>query len=247
LRKKNQEGQASIERVGNFNLSVTRTTNLDLDLDCPTHANAPPPVPPPTYYHVPAAAAPPSLYQDLEEVKPTQGVTTHSQTQAQRSNRLAYTPTQGGAAADRSRARMDTSVKDGEDGLFPMIQVLNPQDGSPAYVFRAWRPSDIKDMAECLPDPSVAGGAALATPIAEMVQQHKPSIVEVGQVCVSRLGLRWGRIQGDMPAREQPDVMFDWAQAAPYRLLVEGLCERAFPLVRDWTAVRDANSAKARR
>jgi len=87
---------------------------------------------------------------------------------------------------------------------------------------------------------SVAGGAVLATAIAEIVQQHKPSIGEVSQVCVSRLGLRWGRIQGDMPARYQPDIMYDWADAAQYRLLVEGLCghaREAFPLVRDWTAV----------
>jgi len=35
--------------------------------------------------------------------------------------------------------------------------------------------------------------------------------------------------------------------AAPYRLLVEGLCQRAreaFPLVRDWTAVRDVKQRK---
>jgi len=128
------------------------------------------------------------------------------------------------------------------------MEVLNPQDGTPAYVFRAWRPIDIKDMAGCLPDPSVAGGAALATAIAEMVQQHKPSIAEVRQVCVSRLGLRWGRIKGDMPARDQPDIMYDWADVGSrYCHLVEGLCggtRDAFPLVRDWTAVRDIKQRK---
>jgi len=84
-----------------------------------------------------------------------------------------------------------------------MIQVLNLQDGNPAYVFRAWRPSNIKDMAEWLLDPSVGGGAAFATAIAEMVQQHKPSIGEVSQVCVSRLGLRWivWTGQGSVPPR----------------------------------------------
>ena len=45
--------------------------------------------------------------------------------------------------------------------------------GSPAYVFRAWRPSDIKDIAECLPDPSAVGGESLATASLEMA--HHPS------------------------------------------------------------------------
>jgi len=50
-----------------------------------------------------------------------------------------------------------------------------------------------------------------------------------------------------MPARDQPDVMYDWTQGAGYRRLVDGLCERAreaFPLVRDWTAVRDVKQRK---
>ena len=127
------------------------------------------------------------------------------------------------------------------DGQFPMIEVLNPQDGSPAYVFRAWRPSDIKDIAEWLPDPSVVGGAAFATALQELVQQHKASISEVRQLCTYRLTLRWGRIQGDMPGRDEADLMFNWDQGSVYRRLVEGLCERArgaFPMVRDWTAIR---------
>ncbi|CAL8371390.1 unnamed protein product [Boreogadus saida] len=124
---------------------------------------------------------------------------------------------------------------------FPQIQVLNPVDGSPAYVNRAWRPSDVKLMAEWLPDPCSAGGTALAEGLAEMVQQHRPSVTEVRQVCVSRLGLGWGRVQGDFPTRGQADVTFDWDQGSAYRVLVEGLCGRAreaFPLVRDWPRVR---------
>ncbi|CAL8270140.1 unnamed protein product [Arctogadus glacialis] len=130
---------------------------------------------------------------------------------------------------------------DVRDGQFPMIEVLNPQDGSPAYVFRAWRPSDIKDIAEWLPDPSAVGGAAFATYLLELVQQHKASISEVRQLCTYRLTLRWGRIQGDMPGRDEADLMFSWDQGSVYRRLVEGLCDRArgvFPMVRDWTALR---------
>ena len=75
----------------------------------------------------------------------------------------------------------------------------------------------------------------------ELVQQHKASISEVRQLCTYRLTLRWGRIQGDMPGRDEADLMFDWDQGSVYRRLVEGLCERArgaFPMVRDWTAIR---------
>jgi len=228
--------------LGHFNLSLAQITDADLDLDFPRNANAPPlsSFQPPTYAPAAAAAAH-NQHTDRGETKPTPEGTTCSQTLTQRSTRLAQTTTY------QPGPQGNTSVKDGDDGLFPMIQVLNPQDGNPAVVFRAWKPSDIKDMAECLPDPSVAGGAALATAIAEMVQQHKPAIAEVSQVCVSRFGLRWGRIQGDMPARDQPDIMYDWAAGAQYRLLVEGLCGRAreaFPLVRDWTAVRDIKQWK---
>ncbi|CAL8313152.1 unnamed protein product [Arctogadus glacialis] len=81
------------------------------------------------------------------------------------------------------------------DGQFPMIGVLNPQDGSPAYVFHAWRPSDIKDIAEWLPDPSAVGGAAFATALQKLVQQHKASISEVRQLCTYS--------QGDMPGRDE--------------------------------------------
>jgi len=225
----NEKGQASRGSVGHFNLSVTQKPDDDLDLDFLRNANVPPLPPPQPPAYAPAAAAARSQHTDQGETKPTLAGT-RSQTLVQRSARLAHTTT------DQPGPQGNTSVKDGDDGLFPMIQVLNPQDGNPAYVFRAWRPSDIKDMAECLPDPSVVGGAALATAIAEMVQQHRQSIAEVSQVCVSRLGLRWGRIQGNMLARDQPDIMYDWTDVAQYRRLVEGLCGRArdaFPLVRD--------------
>jgi len=228
--------------IGHFNLSVIREIiGADLDVDFPRNANAPPfsSSQPPTYAPAPAAAH--SQHTDRGGTKPTPRGTTRSQTLVQQSTRLAHTTT------DQPGPQGNTSVKDGDDGLFPMIQVLNPQDGNPAFVFRAWKPNDIKDMAECLPDPSVAGGAALAAAIAEMVQQHKPSIGEVSKVCMNRLGLRWGRIQGDMPARDQPDIMYDWADAARYRLLVEGLCghaREAFALVRDWSAVRDIKQRK---
>ncbi|CAL8389302.1 unnamed protein product [Arctogadus glacialis] len=51
-------------------------------------------------------------------------------------------------------------------------------------------------MAECLPDPSAVGGESLATAILEMA--HQPS---------AKCG-RWGRIQGDIPGRDQADIMF---------------------------------------
>jgi len=50
-----------------------------------------------------------------------------------------------------------------------------------------------------------------------------------------------------MPARDQPDIMYDWVDNARYRFLVEGLCGRAreaFPLFRDWTAVQDIKQRK---
>ena len=43
------------------------------------------------------------------------------------------------------------------------------------------------------------------------------------------------------------DIMYDWNQGAPYRLLLERLCERAreaFPLVRDWTTIREVVQQK---
>ena len=74
-----------------------------------------------------------------------------------------------------------------------------------------------------------------------MVQQHRASIGEVRQLCMFRLKLRWGRIQGDMPGRSEADIMYNWDQGSVYRRLVEGLCDRAreaFPMVRDWSAIR---------
>ena len=59
-------------------------------------------------------------------------------------------------------------------------------------------------------------------------------------MCSSDLDVQ-GRIQGDMPGRDEADLMFNWDQGSVYRRLVEGLCERArgaFPMVRDWTAIR---------
>ena len=110
------------------------------------------------------------------------------------------TPTKREPVASRLRNQgmaFSPTLKHGDvmDGQFPMIEVLNPQDGSPAYVFRAWRPSDIKDIAEWLPDPSVVGGAAFATALQELVQQHKASISEVRQLCTYS--------QGDMPGRDE--------------------------------------------
>jgi len=135
-------------------------------VDFPRNANAPPSSSsqPPTYAPAPAAAH--SQHTNRGETKPTPRGTIHSQTLVQQSTRLAHTIT------DQPGPQGNTSVKDGDDGLFPMIQVLNPQDGTPACVFRAWRPIDIKDMAGCLPDPSVAGGAALAFEKHPLFQTH---------------------------------------------------------------------------
>ncbi|CAL8384625.1 unnamed protein product [Gadus morhua 'NCC'] len=110
------------------------------------------------------------------------------------------TPTKREPVASRLRNQgmaFSPTLKHGDvmDGQFPMIEVLNPQDGSPAYVFRAWRPSDIKDIAEWLPDPSAVGGAAFATALQELVQQHKASISEVRQLCTYS--------QSDMPGRDE--------------------------------------------
>ena len=247
-RIKNKPGKESVESVGIFNLNVSR--EIDMDLDCPPAAHLNQPPPPPSYDHTP-----PKLYPDLPADEDAPGsssgggarAVTRSQTTTQRSLQQQGTaPARRGPAAVRPMTGGKYSLcpqnKDEEDGLFPMIEVLNPQDGRPAYVFRAWRPSDIKDMAECLPDPAVAGGAGLATALLEMTQQHKASAGEVRQVCVARLGLRWGRIQGNFPGRDEADVMFNWDQGSVYRLHVERLCERAreaFPLVRDWTAIRE--------
>ncbi|CAL8384291.1 unnamed protein product [Gadus morhua 'NCC'] len=44
-----------------------------------------------------------------------------------------------------------------------------------------------------------------------------------------------------MPGRDEADLMFSWDPGSVYRRLVEGLCDRArraFPMVRDWTALR---------
>jgi len=150
----NEEVQASRGSVGHFNLSVSQKTDADLDLDFPRHVNAPPLLSsqPPAYAPAAAAAAAAAAsrhqHTDQGETKPILAGT-RSQTLMQQSARLAH-PTM-----NQPRPLGNTSY--GDNGLFPMIQVMNPQDGNPAYVFRAWRPSDIKDVVEFLPDPSVAG------------------------------------------------------------------------------------------
>ena len=162
------------------------------------------------------AASSDNLYPDLEEEEkaPARSAkedrpATRSQGNAPQSFQQATaTPTKREPVASRLRNQgmaFSPTLKheDVMDGQFPMIEVRNSQDGSPAYVFRAWRPSDIKDIAEWLPDPSAVGGAAFATALQELVQQHKASISEVRQLCTYRLTLRWGRIQGDMPGRER--------------------------------------------
>ncbi|CAL8351985.1 unnamed protein product [Boreogadus saida] len=254
-RKKNQPGTESVESVGIFNLNVTR--DIDPDLDCTGGPRANPPSPPP-YDNAHEAASSDNLYPGLEEeVCPPKEEekapacsarpATRSQGNApQSSQRATATPTKREPVASRLKNQgmaFSPTPQHGDVmiGQFPMIEVLNPQDGSPAYVFRAWRPSDIKDIAEWLPDPAAVGGAAFATALQELVQQHKASISEVRQLCSYRLTLRWGRIQGDMPGRDEADLMYNWDQGSVYRRLVEGLCERArgaFPMVRDWTAIR---------
>ena len=165
-RKKNQPGTESVESVGIFNLNVTR--DVDLDLDCTSGPSAKPPSPPP--YNANDAPSD-KLYPDLSAEEETsvsgatgEGPATRSQGKAQRSLQPATTtPTKREPVASRVRSKglaFSPTPQHGEggDGLFPMIEVLNPQDGTPAYVFRAWRPNDIKDIAEWLPDPSAEGG-----------------------------------------------------------------------------------------
>jgi len=121
----NEEVQASGRTVGHFNLSLTQKTDADLDLDFPRHANAPPLLSsrPPAYAAAAAAAAVAARHQHTD-----QGVTkpilagTRSQTRVQQSARLAHT------TMKQPGPQGNTSY--GDDGQFPMIQVLNPQDGN---------------------------------------------------------------------------------------------------------------------
>ncbi|CAL8251465.1 unnamed protein product [Arctogadus glacialis] len=179
----------------------------DPDLDCTGGPRASPPSPPP-YDNAHEAASSDNLYPDPEEEEKAPARSAREDRPATRSQRKApqsfqqatATPTKREPVASRLRNQgmaFSPTPQHGDvmDGQFPMIGVLNPQDGSPAYVFRAWRPSDIKDIAEWLPDPSAVGGAAFATALQKLVQQHKASISEVRQLCTYS--------QGDMPGRDE--------------------------------------------
>ncbi|CAL8257492.1 unnamed protein product [Arctogadus glacialis] len=204
-REKNQPGTESVESIGILNLNVTR--DIDPDLDCTGGPRASPPSPPP-YDNAHEAASSDNLYPDPEEEEKAPARSAREDRPATRSQRKApqsfqqatATPTKREPVASRLRNQgmaFSPTPQHGDvmDGQFPMIGVLNPQDGSPAYVFRAWRPSDIKDIAEWLPDPSAVGGAAFATALQKLVQQHKASISEVRQLCTYS--------QGDMPGRDE--------------------------------------------
>jgi len=105
LKLMDEKGQASPGSVGNFNLSVTRNIDCDLDLDFPGNANAPPLPPPlPPAYAPAAAAAAPRQHTDRGETKLTLGGITRSQTLAQGSTRLAHT------TADQPGPQGNTSV-----------------------------------------------------------------------------------------------------------------------------------------
>ncbi|CAL8327636.1 unnamed protein product [Gadus morhua 'NCC'] len=166
----------------------------DPDLDCTGGPRASPPSPPP-YDNAQETAESDNLYPDLKDEEKTPVCSTAGDRPATRSQRKApqsfqqatATPTKPEPVASRLRNQgmafsPTTQHGDVMDGEFPMIEVLNPQDGSPAYVFRAWRPSEIKDIAEWLPHPAAVGGAAFATALQELVQQHKASISEVRQI-----------------------------------------------------------------
>ncbi|CAL8406603.1 unnamed protein product [Arctogadus glacialis] len=146
-RKKNQPGTESVESVGIFYLNVTRDIDPDLDCNGGPRVN---PLSPPPYDNAHEAASSDNLYPDLkeEEEAPACGTTgdrpaTRSQGKAPQSFQQATaTPTKREPVASHLRNRgmaFSPTPQHGDvmDGQFPMIEVLNPQDGSPANVFRA--------------------------------------------------------------------------------------------------------------
>ncbi|CAL8366269.1 unnamed protein product [Gadus morhua 'NCC'] len=119
---------------------------MDPDLDCTGRPRENPPSPPP-YDNAPEAASSDNLYPDLEEEEKAPARSAREDRPATRSQGKApqqatATPTKREPVASRLRNQgmaFSPTPQHGDamDGQFPMIEVLNPQDGSPAYVFRA--------------------------------------------------------------------------------------------------------------
>ncbi|XP_034077708.1 uncharacterized protein LOC117549735 [Gymnodraco acuticeps] len=137
------------------------------------------------------------------------------------------------------------TVQDMKDSciLMPMVEVPNPRgdanDPQIMYVFRPWSPGDMKDVINDLPNPVESGGVEFGAQLLELIQQHRPSLRELERLLIGKLKLKWGAVKGDWPG---VDHRYDWANAAPYRLKINGLIQRLenyYQKRMDWGKVKD--------
>ncbi|KAJ7987878.1 hypothetical protein DPEC_G00331160, partial [Dallia pectoralis] len=131
-------------------------------------------------------------------------------------------------------------------GQFPMVEVANPAGGrdtdNPAtiLVYRPWSPADLRDVASTLPDPETEGGEEFVRVFLQIVNQYRPTSVEIETILMKALQLKRGRVKRNWPSER--NIMFNWDAHSNYRSAVEQLSTgliAAFPKRMNWEKISD--------
>lgn len=99
-------------------------------------------------------------------------------------------------------------------------------------VQRNWRPDELKDITEDMPDPT-QHAVKFCEALQRLVAMYRPSAAELAHICRSKMGLRWADIQGDFDENML-------ANTAGFQAAVTALCDRIktqWPRKTDWARV----------